>query len=74
MNMRHLSAVATSISAVLLLAGCASKDPHLVSDTAFQSPCDEDMTYSCVEYLGRKLRCYCVSRDELREILEPENQ
>jgi hypothetical protein len=74
MNMRGIARLAVTLSALLLAAGCASKDPYLVSDNARSSPCPPDLTYSCVEYLGKKLRCYCANRDELREVLEPQTR
>ena len=74
MSMHRIAAIAVSLAAVLLLAGCAAKNPYLVGDAAVSSPCPDDMTYSCTEYLGKKMRCDCLSRDELREILEPGKQ
>ena len=65
------SAVFSFISAFLLISGCASKDPYMVSDSGYQSPCPGELTPACFEYIGKKMRCYCSTRDGLREILEP---
>lgn len=67
------SALFPVISAFLLISGCASKDSHLVSDSAYQSPCPGSLTPACYEYMGKKMRCFCSTRDGLREIFEPEN-
>ena len=64
-------ALITVISAFLLISGCASKDSHLVGDAGYQSPCPRNLTPACYEYMGKKLRCYCSTRDGLREIFEP---
>lgn len=76
MIMRILShqAMFTSMLATMLVAGCASQDPQLITDNAYRSPCPGDMTPLCVEYAGQRLRCYCSTKDGLKEILEPENQ
>lgn len=63
-----------TLLAAMLVAGCASNDPALLTDNASRSPCPGDMTPLCVEYVGKRLRCYCSTKDGLKEILEPDNQ
>jgi len=64
---------ASLLSALVLISACASKDPYRVSDDGYQSPCPDGLTPTCYEYIGKKMRCYCGTRDGLREILDPEN-
>jgi len=74
MFMQRTTRLATCVIALLLVlaGGSATKDPYLLSDNQTRPPCPSDLTYSCVEYLGKKMRCFCASRDELRGILEPD--
>jgi hypothetical protein len=62
------------VSALLLLSACATDAPPLLRDARYASLCPGDQTPSCVEYLGKPMRCQCSSRDGLREILELNNQ
>lgn len=57
---------------VLVLPACAAEKSRLVSDNQVRNLCPVHLTYSCVEYMGKRLRCTCSSRDSLEAILEPE--
>jgi len=74
--MKFTSQLGTSatILAAMLATGCASNDPQLVTDSTSRSPCPGDMTPLCIEYVGKRLRCYCSTKDGLKEILDPDNQ
>lgn len=43
-----------------------------MTDNAVHHRCPVHLTFSCVEYMGRTMRCTCSSRDSLESILEPE--
>ena len=61
------------ISAVSLTA-CVS-DPTEIRDPGIEKraiQCAHDETLSCTEKMGKTVSCTCSSRDDLREILEPE--
>lgn len=66
--------IATLLAAIVLVSGCASPGPADPETTAQYSPCPPDLTLSCIEYNGKNMRCSCVSREDLREILEPDKQ
>ena len=71
MDVPSRRAVFSLLSAFLLMTGCASKDANMVSDNGSVSPCPNGLTLACYEYMGKPTRCYCSTRDGLREILEP---
>jgi hypothetical protein len=62
------------LAAPLLVAACATENPYVLGNSRDHSPCPDDLTLACTEYVGKKTRCYCASRDGLREILEPETR
>jgi hypothetical protein len=62
------------VSALLLAAGCATDSPPIQSDARYASLCPGDQTPSCVEYLGKAMRCQCSTREGLQEILELNKQ
>ena len=50
-------------------------DPTEIRDPGIEKraiQCAHDETLSCTEKMGKTVRCTCSSRDDLREILEPE--
>ena len=55
-----------TLAIVFALSGCVSQ-----GDTVASSVCPVGTTYSCTSYVGKTRQCACVSRDELREILDP---
>jgi len=61
---------ATTFAALLWLTGCASTDTPPA--TAARALCPPNRTPSCVEYLGKKMRCFCGTMDDLERILEPD--
>ncbi len=65
---------ASSLAVLLLMSGCASSGSASPETSAQHALCPPDLTPSCIEYNGQKLRCSCSSREDLREILEPTNQ
>lgn len=55
-----------------LLCGCATPDNAPDSEVAQHvQRCDFDETWSCVERMGHRARCFCADKDTLRELLEP---
>ena len=70
-HIRPGSLSAISVIATVLLAGCASSPGNLAVANQPPNPCPSDLTPACYEYIGKKMRCYCSSRDGLRDILEP---
>ena len=57
-----------------LVAACA-ENPSAIRDSGAEQralKCANHETLSCVEMMGKTVRCTCSSRDDLREILEPE--
>ena len=63
-------------AALLWLAACASETAEIREPGAEKSElkCAHDETLSCVEKVGKRVSCTCSSRDDLREILEPNQQ
>ena len=60
----------------LLVSACAS-DPAEIRDPEIEERelrCAHDETLSCVEKMGKTVNCTCSSRDDLRDILEPNQQ
>ena len=56
-----------------ILAACAD-NPSAIRDPGEGQRalnCASHETLSCVEKMGKTVRCTCSSRDDLREILEP---
>ena len=53
------------------IARVLSGKPPVLSDSGHRSPCPDDLTPACYEYMGKATRCFCSSREGLREILEP---
>jgi hypothetical protein len=66
--------ILTLMSALLLTAGCATDSPPMLSNARYASLCPGNQTPSCVEYLGKTMRCQCSTRDGLQEILELNKQ
>ena len=64
-------AIPALLAALSAAAGCASGKPPVLSDSGHRSPCPDDLTPACYEYMGKATRCFCSSREGLREILEP---
>jgi len=57
----------------VLIAACAD-NPSAIRDPGEDQralDCASHETLSCVEKMGKTVRCTCSSRDDLREILEP---
>ena len=65
--------IGLSAATLLLTAGCASQDPYGVAAVP-PDPCPSGMKPLCVEYVGKRLRCYCSTGEELKEILDPNYQ
>lgn len=63
--------------ACLVLAGCAAQPPtgeSLAAEDAARDPsrlCEPGRTFSCVERVGRPVRCICADKDALREVFDP---
>ena len=65
-----------ALGAFLLLSACAS-EPTDTSHTEIDKSairCAHDETLSCVEKMGKTVSCTCSSREDLRDILEPNKQ
>jgi hypothetical protein len=57
-----------------IIAACA-ENPSAIRDADEKKSalrCAGHETLSCIEKLGKTVRCSCSSRDDLREIMEPE--
>ncbi len=54
----------------VFLAGCASRP----SDPVFEQTesCRPNSTLVCEQRMGKIIRCSCNSKDEIRDILEPQ--
>ena len=66
------------IVCLAFLAGCASTDYgnaeyHVDSrEELHKLSCPADKTAACIERIGQASRCFCSSRDDLEQLLEPE--
>ena len=58
-------------AAIAGCAGTAEPDPAAEVDVP---KCRSGETWSCVERMGRPVRCFCADKDTLRELLEPTTQ
>ena len=57
-----------------MLSACAD-NPSAIRDPGEERRalrCADHETLSCIEKMGKVVRCSCSSRDDLRRILEPE--
>ena len=54
-----------------MVTGCATSGEASPDKVAETMRCPPDLIPSCVEYNGKKLRCYCGSKSDLEDILEP---
>lgn len=71
--MRTLLLTLLTASAAVM-AGCAgAAEPDTAADVDVPK-CRSGETYSCVERMGRRVRCFCADKDTLRELLEPTTQ
>jgi|GEM_PF-2406203 len=63
--------------AALFLSGCAaqpSPGQPLAADDPARNPsrlCEPGRTFSCVERVGKPVRCVCADKDALREVFDP---
>jgi hypothetical protein len=57
---------------MIVFTGCAGPEAIDEADRP-DAPrrCGFGETYSCVERIGRPVRCFCADKDTLRELLEP---
>ena len=63
-------------AAILSATACAG-DPAEVREPRVEKSelkCAHDETLSCVEKVGKTVSCTCSSREDLRDILEPNQQ
>jgi len=58
---------------LVLFAGCASSGSTTTEADARKRLCPPGLTPSCVEYLGKKMRCFCGTKEDLREIFDPDD-
>lgn len=68
----HTTASTTTLAMLLMLSGCVTTDTPEPPATTARSLCPAGKTPSCVEYIGRKVRCFCGTLDDLERILEPD--
>ena len=74
MNTRRIAPRVTSAALLAILAACAD-NPSAIRDPGEEQRamrCASHETLSCVEKMGKTVRCTCSSRDDLRRILEPD--
>jgi len=60
---------ALSLAVVVLLGACASQD-----STDVRSACPAGLTVYCETYHGKPQRCFCASRADLENVLEPRQE
>jgi starvation-inducible outer membrane lipoprotein len=63
-----------SAALLAILAACA-ENPSAIRDPGEEQRairCASHETLSCIEKMGKVVNCRCSSRDDLREILEPD--
>ena len=54
------------VSAALLVSGCATQGGSREPEA-----CPPGMSVYCETYLGKPQRCFCATREDLRDVLEP---
>jgi hypothetical protein len=59
------------MATLFLAAGCASSGEPVPEVSGKRALCPPGLTPSCVEYIRKKMRCFCGTTEDLREILEP---
>ena len=68
--MKHATPFAASLAFALLASGCASQ-----GDTGgAREACPSGLTVYCETYHGKPQRCFCASRDDLKDVLEPRQE
>lgn len=58
-----------ALSATLLVGACATQ-----GEADGQSACPSGLTVYCETYHGKPQRCFCASRDDLKDVLEPRQE
>ena len=73
-NTRRSGRSAASAVLIAILAACAD-NPSAIRDPGEEKRalrCAAHETLSCIEKMGKVVSCRCSSRDDLRQILEPD--
>lgn len=63
--MKPLARFFPVIAWAALFGGCASQGP------SEPEACPSGMSVYCETYLGKPQRCFCATREDLRDVLEP---
>ena len=63
--MNSIARLCSMIASTALACGCASQGP------AEPEVCPSGMSVYCETYLGKPQRCFCATREDLRDVLEP---
>lgn len=66
MNMNPAIRSCTALLTAILVVGCASQGGNKEAEA-----CPAGMAVYCETYLGKPQRCFCASRHELEDVLEP---
>ena len=63
--MRPIARFCLMTASVVIVGGCASQGP------SEPEACPPGMSVYCETYLGKPQRCFCATREDLRDVLEP---
>ena len=67
----YLRGVIAATVIVVLLPACASTRDDTLQNASQSQLCDDGNTPSCIEKLGKPMRCFCADTEALRELLDP---
>ena len=63
--MNTVARLCSMTASALIVCGCASQGPRE------PEACPPGLSVYCETYLGKPQRCFCATREDLRDVLEP---
>lgn len=69
MNMLRTTRLLAALAPTLVLGACASQGEPQVA-----SACPSGLKVYCETYHGKPQRCFCASRDDLKDVFEPRQE
>jgi len=75
---KKLAIFSLLVTAVTLLGACAAQEPIEygprpdMGEIALLLDCPSDRTPACLERMGKPYKCYCMDKDALRRLMEPD--
>jgi hypothetical protein len=74
-SVKHaLKGLSVAMLASTMLVACASAPDDEIHSAKKTYYCVGGDIPSCIEKVGKPIRCFCANEDDLRELLDPNNQ